>query len=129
MAIRVKHKVNVRVYSDTAAKNALFAPSDDLSEKVIDSFLRQSSSNFVIAAAANEDLPLGDITAIKGVYIQVDADCIVKINGGSEEIQMRVQGATAPSAKLFLEADINQVNITADAAALNGTICVWGDTA
>jgi hypothetical protein len=110
-------------------KDALFAPDDTLSEITIDSFLRQSSSKFTIAATTNEDLPLGDVTAIKGMYLQVDADCIVKLNGGTQEIQLRAQGTTSPSAKLCIEADINQVNVTAAAAALNGTICVWGDTA
>lgn len=127
--MRIKHKVNVRIFNDTALKDALFAPDDALSEIQIDTFVRQSSSKFTVTASTSEDLPLGDIVAVKGLYLQVDADCIVKLNGGTEEFQMRAQGTTSPSAKMFFEGDINQVNITAAAADLNGTICVWGDTA
>lgn len=127
MTIRLAHKVRPQIYADTAKKNTLFAPDDTLSEVVIDSFTKHSSNNITVAALASEDLPLGDITAIKGLYLQVDADCIVKLNGGTEEIQIRAQGTTSPSAKLFIEADVNQVNVTAASAVLNGTICIWGD--
>lgn len=127
MAIRILLKLNTRIYSDTAKKNALFAPDDALSEEVIDSFDQHSSSDFVIAATASEDLPLGDMDTIKGMYLAVDADCVVKLNGGTEQIQMR-KPSTSSLAKLCIEADITQVNITAGAATLNGTICVWGTT-
>lgn len=126
MAIRVTHKVRPQIYADTNKKNVLFAPDDTLSEVVIDSFTKHSSNNISVAASASENLPLGDITAIKGMYLQVDADCTVKLNGGTETIQLRAQGTTSPSAKLFIEADINQVNVTAGSAILNGTICLWG---
>jgi hypothetical protein len=129
MTLRIKHKVNVRVFSDTALKNALFAPDDALSEKTIDTFVRHSSSTFTVAATLNENLPLGDITAVKGLYLEVYADCIVKLNGGTEEFQLKAQGTTSPSAKLFFEGVITQVNVTAGAAALSGVVCVWGDTA
>jgi len=122
--MRIRHKVNVRIFDDADMKDCLFGPDDALAEVNIDIFTKQTSGKFSVAAAANEDLALGDITAVKGIYLEADADFTFKLNGGSEIFQAR---KSTSSAKVFLEADINQVNITAAAAVLNGRYCVWGD--
>lgn len=129
--MRIKHKVNVRIADDADFKNFLFAPDDTLSEVIIDAYYRQSSGKFKILMNTNEDISLGDITAVKGIYIRVNKDAVVKLNGGSEEIQLRRSGATSTDyAKLFLEADITEVNITAPVTEdLEGMFCAWGDSA
>lgn len=130
MAIRVTHKVRPQLFADSDEKNALFSLDDTLSERVIATFTKHASGDFSIAADATESLSMGDIEAVKGLYIDVDADCVVKLNGGSEEIQMRAQtSATAVvGAKMFIECDITDVNITAGAdATLSGSYCIWGD--
>ena len=129
--MRIKHKVNVRIADDADFKNFLFAPDDSLSEVVIDAYARQSSGKFKIDMNTNEDLSLGDIAAVKGIYIKVNKDAQVKLNGGTKVIQLRRSGTTTSDyAKLFMEADITQVNITAPTTEdLEGVICAWGDSA
>lgn len=128
--MRVKTKVNVRIGVDADMKNLMFAPDDTLAEAIIDSYARCTAGIVAIPLNTSEDLPLGDVTAVKGVYLRVDQDVEVKLNGGSEVIQLRKASGTAPIyARLFLEADITQLNITAPADAdVNGIYCVWGDT-
>lgn len=128
--MRIKHKVNVRIADDADFKNFLFAPDDALSEVIIDAYYRQSSGKFKIALNTNEDISLGDITSVKGIYIRVNKDAVVKLNGGTEEIQLRRSGSTTSDyAKLFLEADITAVNISAPVTEdLEGMFCAWGDS-
>ena len=129
MTIRIKHKVRVQIAEDTDMKNLLFSRDDTLSEKIIDAYVRQTSGKFNIAASANEDLPFGDITTVKGMYIEVDQDVQVKLNGSNDAIQLRKSSSTeGVTAQMFLEADISQVNVTAGSDAVNGTFCFWGDT-
>jgi len=130
MAIRIKHKVRPQIAEDTAMKNLLYGPDDTLSEVTIDSYVRQTSGKISIAQNTNEDVPLGDITAVKGFFLQVNGDCQIKINGSADAIQVRkATDANVDWAKFFIEADISQVNITAPAdSAISGTFCAWGDT-
>lgn len=129
--MRIKHKVNVQIASDADMYNLLFAPDDTRSEVVIDAFARMASGLVKVAATTNEDLPLGDVTAIKGIFLKVDQECEVKLNGGTEIIQLRKPTTSSTVyARLFLEADISQVNINVPGADdLEGVYCVWGDTA
>lgn len=129
--MRIKHKVNVRIADDADFKNYLFAPDDALSEVVIDAYVRQVSGKFKITANTNENLSLGDVDAVKGIYIKVDKDAVVTLNGGAETIQLRRSGTTTSDyAKLFLEADISAVNVAAPVTEdCSGWYCAWGDTA
>jgi hypothetical protein len=134
--MRIKHKVNVRIAEDADMNNLHFGPADTLSEVTIDAFVRTTSAKAVVAANTSEDLALGDISSIKGIYLFSDQPVVLKLNGGTEELQLQVPttvGATATSpavAKFFMEGDINQVNVTAPADdAANITYAVWGDTA
>jgi hypothetical protein len=126
--MRIKHKVRPRIAADTAMKNLLFGPDDDLSEVVIDQYDQQTSGTIKVLQSANEDVPLGDIDTVKGFYIQVDGDCTLKINGSSDGIDL-VKSTTANVlyAKFFIEADITQINITAPSDAdVIATYCAWG---
>lgn len=129
--MRIRHKVNVRIGVDTDMKNLMFAPDDDLAEAIIDSYTKCGSGILQIVKNTDEDVPLGDVDAVKGVFLRVDQDVVVTLNGGVETIQLRKAGGTGSQyARLFLEADINQINIAAPADAdVNGIYCVWGDTA
>jgi hypothetical protein len=128
MALRVKHKVNVRIWESTSEKDVLFAPDDTLAEVSIDTWVRQNSGKVSVAVSDNEDLPLGDVTAVKGIYLKLDGEAQVKLNGSADAIQLR-KGGSASYAKLFIECDISAVNIINPSAddVLNGTYCVWGD--
>jgi hypothetical protein len=131
MAIRVKHRVWVHAYEDTAAKNKLFAPDAELAEVVSDGFDKQVSGAFSVAASGNENLNLGDITAVKGLWLKIDGEAKLKINGSSDEIQLRLEPdgtAGEDYAKFFIEADISSLNVAnGSASVMTGVYCAWGD--
>lgn len=130
MAIRLKHRVFVQASRDIAGKQKLFYQDSDLSEVTADNFERMASGNLSIAALATESVPLGDVDAVKGIYLEVSQQCNVRINGSADDIIMTPpSGVSGTAAKLFLEAVISQVeieNTNAD-SALTGVYCVWGD--
>ncbi len=129
MPIRVKHKLVLNITEAQDGKDCLFNRDDTKAEVVIDSFERNASGKLSIAAAATEQLSFGDVAAVKGCYLQLSGDAIIKFNNGSDLIQLRkATGQTL--VKFFIEADITQLDITAPAAeVLTGTYCVWGDPA
>ena len=128
MAIRVKHKVNVRVAEDTDMANLLFAPSDDLAEVVIDSYERAVGGTFAIDADDTQTLPLGDVTLPRGLYLRVDADCKVNVNAMGDLQLRRASTLVGTTAKFFMEGEITSVVITSPTtAAVRGAWCVWGD--
>lgn len=124
--MRIKHKVRVRIAEDADMKDGLAMPDDTLSEVVIDNYQKQATNNFSVAASASEDLPLGDITAVKGVFVKVDQEVTIKINGSTTPLQLR-KGTNATYAKIFLEADITAIEVTAGASIATGIIVAWGD--
>lgn len=134
MAIRVKHNVLVQISRDTAEKDKAFFPETKL--VTVDGWDRQSNSELNIAGGANENLSMGDVDAVRGIYLEVNRDADVVLNGGSDTIELRLppgatQGGTGANDKaaLFLNANISQVNVTnTDATnALQGVYVVWGD--
>jgi hypothetical protein len=130
MPIRLKHTVIVQASQDTAGKQKLFWQDEALSEVVGDNFERIASGTLSIAALATEDVPTGDIDAIKGVYLEVSQQCTVRLNGSTDDIVMTpTEGVTGGVAKMFLEAAITQIEIenTNATEALTGVYCLWGD--
>lgn len=128
MAIRVSHTVVVRTSRDTDFKKAMWNPDVALSEVVIDTFEKQANGNLSVAAASTELLSLGDVTAVKGMYLETETECLVRLNGSLDSIAMKPSASGTP-AKLFLEADINQVEVENPSAdtELKGVYVFWGD--
>lgn len=127
--MRIKHKIWVNIAKDADMEYLQFAPGEAQVSAQIDGYTKQSNSDFKVLKTANEDLSLGDVAAVKGMYLEVSADCILKLNGGSEEIQLRRGNSSASDvAKFFAEMDITQINITAPADVdITGNYAVWGD--
>jgi len=126
--MRLRHTVRVQAALDTQMKRALFNDDATLSQVQTDTFTKQANSVLSIPAASIESLSFGDVTLVKGLYLEVDQDALVRINGSTDAIQLRKASGVA-KAKLFLEADINQVTVenpVAD-AALTGVYVIWGD--
>ncbi len=132
MAIQVTHKIVLQISLDTAEKRKLFFLEDDQASEVTSvGYDQQASSNLNIATSGTESLGFGDLTDVRGIYLEVSQECNVRINGSPDNIPLKLPaGVTeSPKAKLFLEADINAVvveNLSAS-AVLIGTYCVWGD--
>jgi hypothetical protein len=127
MAIRIKHKVNVRIAEDPGMEDLLFSPDDTRAEVIIDSFDRQASGNLNITASTNEDVPLGDVDAVKGFYLKLSTDCTIVLNGGTDQLSIS-KPASSSYAKVFIEMACTQINISVPAGDdLTGVYCVWGD--
>ena len=126
--MRIKHKIRVHIADDTDMKNLRFAPDDSLSEVQIDTYTKQTNGDFTVSAATKEELALGDITAAKGLYLEVNKDAKVYLNGDATPIQLRRGNSTTTSkAKLFVEADISKVEVEAGTDEVTGLYAVWGD--
>lgn len=130
MPIRVRHTVAVQTSRDTDFKKAMWNPEVPLSEVVLDNFEKQTNGNFSVPAATTESLPVGDVTLIKGMFLEVEAECKVRLNGSLDSIELK-PGAEGGTAKFFLEADINQVDVENESASavLDGVYVFWGDPA
>lgn len=130
--MRIRHKVTVHISDDASGKENLFGPFDDsVVEVVIDNYERQTSGKLKILAGATESLSFGDVDLVKGIFLKVNQDATVKLNGGVEVIQLRRAGTGAnDQAKLFLEADLSSIEVTAPAGGdVHGVYSVWGDPA
>ena len=128
MAIRVRHTVVVRTSRDVDFKKAMWNPEVSLAEVVLDTFEKQANGNFSVPVASTESLPFGDIDAVKGMYLEAETECYVRLNGSLDSITLKPGEAGKPG-KLFLEADISQVDVENPSAdtVLNGVYVFWGD--
>lgn len=128
MTIRVSHTVAVRTSRDTEYKQAMWNPDVTLAEEVLDGFEKQANGNFSIPASSTEAIPFGDVDLVRGMYLETDLECSVRLNGSLDAIELKPAEAGVP-AKLFLEAVINQVTIEnpSTTTALTGVFVFWGD--
>lgn len=127
--MRVRHRVVLTITKDADGKIKRFAPDDTLSEVVLDGFTKYTSGDFSVETEADELLSLGDITAVRGVYLEASADCTLEINGG-DAITLRI-GKDDALAKVFMEADITSLRVgnPSETTVLTGTYALWGDEA
>jgi len=127
--MRLKHIVQVQITQDTAAKRKLY--SDDATSATTDSegYQRQANSLLSVDPAGLENLSFGDVTVVRGIYLEVTQEAKVRLNGAADPIQLRkASGATV--AKLFLECEITQVTVENPAEdAMTGVFVCWGDPA
>lgn len=125
MAIRIKHSVLVQISRDTDAKKKLFYP--DANDVILDGFDAQSSGNLSVPATTIETIPFGDITDVRGLFVEVSGDVVVRLNGGTDNIPITLApGAT--KAQFFLEGNLSASVVENEGATtITGIYCVWGD--
>jgi hypothetical protein len=106
----------------------MWYPDVPLSEVVIDGYEKQTNGNFSIPVTSTESLPFGDIELVRGMYLETDIACKIRLNGSLDAISMSPAEAGTP-AKLFLEGEINQVDVENEDAStiLTGVYVFWGD--
>lgn len=128
MTIRVDHTVAPQISRDSNQKLKLFFP--DLSSEAvsIDQFETAANSVLSLAASAVESLTFGDVVDVRGLYLEVNQDCYLRLNGSVDNIPVKL-APNASVAKVFLEADITEIQIqnlsTTD--LLTGVYVLWGD--
>lgn len=127
--MRIKHTIRLQIARDQEMRRLLYSDDAQLSEKVIDGYEKHVQGHIAIAAAATESLCLGDITAVKGLYLELDQNAYVRLNGSLDNIVVaKPPSASEDTGKLFLEADINAVEIENPTAnPLTGLFVMWGD--
>jgi len=125
--MRVRHTVIVRIGDDTEFKDKLFDTDETLAQTQSDGFQRAASTKVRVAQTVTESLPFGDVDAVKGFYLKVDQECVVRLNGSTDDIQLRKAGG-ASYAKLLMECDLSQLELEAPVDAdVTGVFAVWGD--
>lgn len=129
--MRVRSKVNLRVYDATNEQDVLFAPADAGADLIADNFAEVSSGRFNIAASGSFAVPLGTVNAARCLYIRAVGDVDVTLNGAAAPIQVRRfpgAAATAP-ARLYLEGIVTSVTIvnSSSTSAVEGWYCIVGD--
>jgi hypothetical protein len=128
MAIRVKHVVTLQISRDTEGQRKLYW-SDEVSDQVvIDSLEKSAGSMLAVEPSAIETLTFGDVADVRGLYLEVNAVCLVRLNGGVQSIPLE-PAPEAAAAKLFFEGPLTGVEVqnTSTTDALIGLYVVWGD--
>ncbi len=127
--MRIVHELIMNVSQDEAGEQVQFKRSEVLSRVTIDTYEKHLSNDFKVLDTASKSLSLGDVTSpAKGLYLEVDADCDVKLNGSGDAIQIRAAPTPTARRKLFLEGNITAIEVTASQATdVNGTYVIWGD--
>lgn len=128
MTIRVDHTVAPQISRDANQKLRLFFP--DLSSEAIsiDQFETAANSVLSVGPSAAQALTFGDVVDVRGLYLEVNQDCNLKLNGAVDAIPVKL-APNASKAKVFIEADINQIQVENLNATevLSGVYVLWGD--
>ena len=127
--MRLIHTIQIQAARDIAMKRFLFKDDLTLATVQTDSFTTEASSILIVEPAETYELSFGDVTLVRGLYLELDQDALVAINGATP-FQMR-KPADGSVAKLFLEAEIGQISINNPSTdtVLNGVFVCWGDPA
>ena len=134
MALRLKHKVVVQISRDTdqKQKGVVFLDDDSVQEVDTSGYLRSAGGDISIAVSSTEALNLGDVQAVRGLYLEVDGQCNVTLNGANVALDVQPDaGTTGKRGKLLLNAGITSVSVENVSATtvLTGFYAVWGDVA
>ena len=126
--MRLKTTVQVQMTQDDAGKRKLY--SDDATAAASDTTGYQRGANSLISIdpETTEAMAFGDVSLVRGMYLEVDQDALVRLNGSGDALQMRVASGVG-KAKLFLETEVTEVtieNVSTD-TALTGVFVCWGD--
>ena len=132
--MRIVHELLLNVSLDEAQLQTHFKRAATVSKLTVDTYQKHAGSAFQVLDTQSKTLSLVDVTSpAKGLYLEVDADCDVTLNGSVDAIQLRKAPASgtiaaADYAKLFLEGNITSIEVAANQGSdVNGTYVVWGD--
>lgn len=125
--MRVKHIIQLWLADDAELKQKFFERDAALATVVLDGFERPTTGKMAVADAATESIPFGDVAVVRGLYLEADQPCTLRINSGTEAIPVE-PGLAGELAKVFLETSLSAAEIEATGgAAVNLTYAVWGD--
>lgn len=126
--MRLKHTVQVQAALDTSMRRALF--KDDLTSATVqtDAWTKQANSVLSVEPGGLESLSFGDVTLVRGLYLEVDGNARVRLNGASDPIQL-TKASDVSKAKLFVEAELTQITVENPSGdtVITGVWVIWGD--
>jgi len=128
MAIRVDHTVAPQISRDSAQKQHIYFPDLNVEAVSTSAFTKALSGVLSVAVSSADILSFGDIDDVRGLYLEVDQACTIKLNGGVESIPIQ-PAPTGTKAKFFLEGTVTGIEVTNPSATtvLSGVWVVWGD--
>ncbi len=134
MAIHMKTKVNVRAWEEVEEDNILFAPDDNLVEDVVDNMDHIVTGKLTIPDSGTVNIPIDDITTVRGCYFRADQDVDISIDGGPTQ-HLHKPGTGTPDnptyCKLYMDGTFTTLAVTKPHDPLNTPAnvryAVWGD--
>lgn len=126
--MRLKHTVQVQAWLDTVFKRALFNDSSATAATQTDAWTKQANSVLSVEPGGLEPLSFGDVTLVRGLYLEVDGNARVRLNGAADAIQL-AKASDATKAKLFVEAELTQITVENPSGdtTITGVYVIWGD--
>ena len=108
MTMRVKANLELQVATDTEMNNLLFERTKESLNALIRNDCNAQNSGVARLSASGGGTPsftpdLGDIVTGKVLFLQVDKECTVVLNGGADDTKLTPEGAY--QAQLFLHGE------------------------
>lgn len=126
--MKLEQTVNVRILKDEDVSDLFFGLSTTLAKKQTTEYTKYYSGTFSLAISSSESISFGDITSVKGIFLVVDKDCSLYLNGSTDPIPLiKHTETTAATATFFMNAAISSLSIESDTEALTGFYCAWGE--
>lgn len=128
--MRIENLVWSKITEDSAGKDGLWTPDQALNTEVVTNMTRMTGGVFSVAASGTETLSFGDVSAVYGLYIEVDNNFNVVFSGGSDTFNFRrADTTTGRKARCWMEADISSVSITnpSSSVSISGRYVLYGD--
>lgn len=134
MPLRIRQKNTLRVSASTAEVRNYFDNLEDPdAEVILDDLLHEHDGTLSIAAAANENLPAGDIAAGGIRYVRIDCNRTFRISiDGGPQLIIEARTTSKGVLRAFFEAYLaptTSINIANPDATnvLDGEFVICGD--
>lgn len=126
--MRIKHAIVIKISDDAAGKDVLFETDSTLAESTIDSYAHSVSGRLTIPLNTTLAMSFDSLTAVRGIYLKVNQNCSVSINGGTAIVMALADALTTTRAKLFFEGVITSVSVISPVLLpVEVSYCFYGD--
>ena len=120
MGVKVRYKAAINASLDADGAQCQFSRPDSTLSEVIEDHDVSSSGNIELTASeVDHPLPLGDVVTGRLLYVEVDGDCTIKLDGEATGHKLGAP-ATGTKAKLLLRSQFTAAPLLTN----NGTTVV-----
>lgn len=125
MSVRTRYKISLVAALDEDENQCQFSRPDSTLSEVSETFDVDSSGTLELAAAeADTALPMGDVAGGRLLYIEVNGDVTVKLDGLSDGHKLGAP-ATGTKAKLLLRSEFTAAPTLTNNDATNPVEVAW----